>query len=297
MHLVLGPGVHEPHPIAGGEGTVVNPAREHHPAIDVVLGIEHQGLQRRLGVAFRGRQMLDDSLQHRVDSDPVLRRDGEGGEGVEPEVLVDLLEHPVDVRRREVDLVDHRQQIEVVLQGQVQVGDRLRLDPLGCVDDDDRAVARHQRAPHLVGEVHVSGGVDQVQPVGPTVLRGEGERDRVALDRDAALALELHVVEHLVAELARSHAVARLDQAIGERRLAVIDVRDDAEVANVLHGRPFRIGYAPDRAIRDGRRWMTLPRRGSRQAYTHGPARSRCRARLAAGSQGRSLPGSVARSG
>ena len=251
VHRVFVPGVHEPHPIAGGEGTVADPAREHDSAIDVVLRIEHQGLQRRLRLSGRGRQALHDPFEHPVDSDPVLRRDGRGGKGIEPEVPVNLLEHPVHVRRRKIDLVDHGQQFEVVLEGQIQVGDRLRLDPLGRVDDDDRAVTRHQRAPHLVGEVHVAGGVNQVQPVGLPVLRNVGERDRVALDRDAPFALELHVIEHLFAELPRPHTVARLDQAIGERRLAVIDMRDDAKVANVLHGRPVRIRYAPGRGTHD----------------------------------------------
>ena len=244
MHRVLAPGVHESHPIAGGEGTVADPAREHDSPIDVVLGIEHQGLQGRLRLSGRGRQALHDSLEHPVDANPVLRRDGQGGKRIEPEILVDLLEHPVHVRRRKIDLVDHRQQLEVVLEGQIQVGDCLRLDPLGRVDDDDRAVARHQRAPHLVGEVHVTRGVNQVQPAGLPVPCGVGERDRVALDRDSPFALEFHVIENLFTEFARLHTAARLDQAIGERRLAVIDMRDDAEVANVLHGRPV-VSAAP----------------------------------------------------
>ena len=51
---------------------------------------------------------------------------------------------------------------EVVLEGQVQVGQRLGLDALRRVDQQHRALAGGQRPGHLVGEVDVAGGVDQV---------------------------------------------------------------------------------------------------------------------------------------
>ena len=61
------------------------------------------------------------------------------------------------------------------------------------------------------------------------------QRRGLRLDRDAALALEVHRVEHLRLHLAVGQAAAALDQAIGERRLAVVDVRDDGKIADVLH--------------------------------------------------------------
>ncbi len=64
------------------------------------------------------------------------------------------------------------------------------------------------------------------------------DADRLGLDRDPALALELHRVEHLRAHLATGHRVRDLENAVGERRLAVVDVRDDREVADSVqvHG-------------------------------------------------------------
>ena len=56
----------------------------------------------------------------------------------------------------------------------------------------------------------------------------------VELDRDAALALEVERVEHLLLHLTLLQRPGGLDQSIGQRRLAVIDVRDDAEVADVI---------------------------------------------------------------
>ena len=85
------------------------------------------------------------------------------------------------------------------------------------------------------------GGVDQMQLIGLAVLRGVHHAHRLRLDRDAALALEVHRVEHLRAHLTRRDRMRQLEDPIGERRLAVIDVRDDREVADVgLVGRHER---------------------------------------------------------
>ena len=180
--------------------------------------------------------MLDYAFQHRLDTDALLGRDRDGGERVESEILIDLLADTLDIRRRQIDLVDHWQQIEIVLEREVQVGDGLRLHPLGRVDDNNRPVAGHQRATHLVGEVDVARGIDEVELVALTTRRHVVERHRVALDGDAALALDVHVIEQLVAELPRRNRSTGLDEAVGKRRLAMVDVGDDAEVADVPHG-------------------------------------------------------------
>ena len=61
---------------------------------------------------------------------------------------------------------------------------------------------------------------------------GVREANRLRLDGDAALALEVELVEHLVLHVAQRDGPGRLEQPIGKRGLAVIDVRDDAEVAD-----------------------------------------------------------------
>ena len=149
------------------------------------------------------------------------------------EQLAHLGGGPVRVGRRQVDLVDDGDDLEVVLDREVRVRERLRLDPLRRVDDEHRTLARLQRARDLVGEVDVAGRVDQVQLV-PLPLHA----DRLRLDRDPALALELHRVEQLIAHLALGDGLRQLEDPVGERRLAVVDVRDDREVADpaLVHG-------------------------------------------------------------
>ena len=82
----------------------------------------------------------------------------------------------------------------------------------------------------------MTGGVDEVQLVGLAVLlRLVIESDRLRLDGDAAFPLELEGIEHLILHLAGFEAAAYLDEPVGERGLAVIDVGDDREITYALH--------------------------------------------------------------
>ena len=58
--------------------------------------------------------------------------------------------------------------------------------------------------------------------------------DRGEFDGDPALPLELHRVEQLGAHLSPLHRSRCLDQSVRERALAVINVRDNAEISDAL---------------------------------------------------------------
>ena len=78
-------------------------------------------------------------------------------------------------------------------------------------------------------------GVDEVELVFDAVVGGVREADGVALDGDAPLPFDVHGVQDLVPELAFSHHAGPLDEAVRQGGLAVVDMGDDAEVADVGH--------------------------------------------------------------
>ena len=119
---------------------------------------------------------------------------------------------------------------------EVDVGERLGLDALGRVDDEDRALAGLEAVADLVGEVDVAGRVDQVEAVDQAVAGRVLEAHGAGLDGDPLLALEVHRIEDLARHLARFDRVGQLEQPVGERGLAVIDVGDDREVAQAVLG-------------------------------------------------------------
>ncbi len=122
----------------------------------------------------------------------------------------------------------------VVLDRLIDVGERLRLDALCGIDDEQRALAGRQGARDLVGEVDMAGGVHEAELVVEAVLRRIVEAHGLRLDGDPAFLLDVHVIEDLRRHLALGEAAGRLDEAVGERRLAMVDMRDDREVADTV---------------------------------------------------------------
>ena len=76
--------------------------------------------------------------------------------------------------------------------------------------------------------------VHQVQHIGFAVLRRIGQAHGLGLDGDAALFLDVHRVEHLFLHLTVGQAAAMLDEAVGQRRLAMVDMGDDREIADFV---------------------------------------------------------------
>ena len=98
---------------------------------------------------------------------------------------------------RQIDLIDDGDDREVLFEREVVVRERLRFDALRRVDHEQRTLARAQRARYLRREVDVTRRVDEVELVARAVSCEVVERDGVHLDRDAALAFEVHRVEQL----------------------------------------------------------------------------------------------------
>ena len=141
--------------------------------------------------------------------------------------------------------------VQIVPRRQKRVGHRLRFHALAGVHHQQRAFAGRKRPRNFVGKIHVPRRIDQVQPVFVAVPRLVVQPNALGLDGDAALALQIHRVEHLRGHLALAQRAGQFQQAVGQRRLAVVDVRNDAEISDVLgiHGL-FSGGAAPVAAMR-----------------------------------------------
>ena len=213
------------------ERAVDDPDVGDHALVIIELGIEDQGPQRCLGIAGGGRNAFDDRPEDVGHSQPGLGADGQHLGGIDPQADHDLFLDLLGPGRLHVDLVQDRDDRQVVVHGQIGIGDGLRLHSLGRVDQQDRSLAGRQTARNLVVEVDVPRRVDQVQLINLAVQRvidGDGP----GLDRDSALPLQVHIVEQLLAKLALGDGSRLQQELIGQRALAVIDVSDDREIAD-----------------------------------------------------------------
>ncbi len=143
------------------------------------------------------------------------------------EQVVDLVEHFLGARVRPVDLVDDDQRREPALEGLAQHEARLRERPLGGVDEQQHAVDHRERPLDFAAEIGVARRVDDIDE---HVLVVDG--GVLGQDRDAALALQVRVVHRALGDaLVRAKDAALVQQRVDQRRLAVVDVRDDRHVA------------------------------------------------------------------
>ena len=184
-----------------------------------------------------GRNARDERLERVLDADARLGGCEHraallpGAGGLDADDFLDFLCHALRFGGGEVDLVDDGEDLVVVLDRLVDIGERLRLDALRCVDHQQRAFARGEGAGDFIGEVDVAGRVHEVELIGLAILGGVVEAHRLRLDRDPAFLLNVHVIKDLLGHLAIGQPAAMLDQPVGKRRLAMVDMGDDTEIA------------------------------------------------------------------
>ena len=223
---------HHAHALAGGEHAVNDTHVGDDAAVRVVHGIKNHRARGRLGVALGGRDSLDDAVEQLLDALAGLAGDLEDLVLVAADQLGNLVGVLLGLSTRQVDLVQDRDDREIILEGQVQVRERLCLDALRRIDKEDRTLTRRERTGNLVREVHVPRRIDHVERVGGSLIRPRHAHG-LALDRNATLALNVHAIEVLVAHLAGLNDAGQLEHAVRERRLPMIDMGDDAEVTDL----------------------------------------------------------------
>ncbi len=268
VDLVVAAGGHDQQLVAGLDLALHHAHQRDHAQVVVEPGVDDQRLQL-VGVARdRRRDAVDDRLQHLFHVQAGLGRHRYRVGGIDADHRLDLGLGAVGIGGGQVDLVEHRHHFQAHLDRGVAVGHGLGFHALGRVHHQQRALAGGQRTADFIGEVDVAGGVDEVQVVGFAIARLVRQRHRLRLDGDATLALDRVVVQDLRFHFARGQAATDLDDAVGQGGLAMVDVGDDGEIADV----PHRIGRhkvaAARRVVRITRHYRTP---GGQPAQAAGP--------------------------
>ena len=226
------PVLHHRDPVALLQHPVHDPHQHDHAQIGVIPAVHQHGGQRGIAVPFGRGQALDDGLQRLMDADAGLGADPDRVRGVDADHILDLRGHAVTIGRGQVDLVQHRHDLMIRVQRVIDIGQRLRLDPLGTVHHQKRTFHGAHRPAHLIGKVDVTGRVDQVQHIGLPVIGLIVDAHGVGLDRDPALTFDIHAVEQLFLHVPVLHGAGGLDQPVGQGGFPVVDMGNDGEIAD-----------------------------------------------------------------
>ena len=110
--------------------------------------------------------------------------------------VYDLVLHLVGHGAGHVYLINHRDNLQVMVNGHIEVRDGLCLNALCGIHHQQRTLTGRNRTRYFVREVYVSRGINQVQDVLLTLMH-IFHLDGVTLDGDTTLTLQIHIVEHL----------------------------------------------------------------------------------------------------
>ena len=142
LDVIRGARVHQFDLVPDAHRPVDNPKHAHDAAVNVKVRVEDERAQGFVRGVRRRRHELHDLLQDVLHADVRLRRRLHRAAAVQPQDILDLAAHPVGLGAREVNLVEDRDDLEVVIEREVDVGDRLRLHALRRVHHEQRALAR-----------------------------------------------------------------------------------------------------------------------------------------------------------
>ncbi len=150
-------------------------------------------------------------------------------EGIGAEAIDDRLDVGVEVGASAVEFVDETDARHLVPVGLTPHSLGLGLDPGDAVEDGDGPIEDPQAALDFDGEVDMAGSVDDVDVVVVPDTGGGGRGDR-----DPPLLLLLHPVHRGGAFVDLTDLVVAtrvVEDALGQRRLARVDMSHDPDVA------------------------------------------------------------------
>ena len=145
-----------------------------------------------------------------------------------------LVRHHFRLGGIHIYLVQYGDDLKPVVHSKIEVRNGLRLDALGCVHDQQGTFTGSYGTGDLVREVHVPRSINEVEDVFLTLVEVL-HLDRVALDGDPFLLLKVHIVQDLGLHIPGRQGLGKLEQPVGKRALAVVDMGYDAEVPDMFH--------------------------------------------------------------
>src|SRR5690606_14210221 len=125
----------------------------HDSAEGIEHRVEYQGLQRRFRIAHGRRDTFHDGVEDIQHPKPGFTRSRNDVFPLAANQIDNLVFYFFGHGARQIHLIQYRNDFEIVLNSQIQVGYGLRLDALGGIDNKQCSFAGRDGTRHLVREI------------------------------------------------------------------------------------------------------------------------------------------------
>ena len=136
--------VEEPDFHSGPNRTVDNSKQNDHAAVGVVPRIEDQCFQGGVRIALRQWDVAHDRLENFRHPFAGFRAGENRVVCFQTDEVLDLLDRLLGFSTRQVDLIDNWDELEIVLEGEISVRQRLGFNALRSVDYQQRTFTRRE---------------------------------------------------------------------------------------------------------------------------------------------------------
>ncbi len=132
----------------------------------------------------------------------------------------------------QINLVDDGDDIQIMLHGQINIGQGLCLNPLCGIHHEDGSLTGSEASGNLIGKVHMPGCINQVQNI---LLPGPGlinQAYRLGLDGNTPFPLQVHGIQHLFIHFPFGQHTGLLHQAVGKGRFPMVNMCNNTKITN-----------------------------------------------------------------
>ncbi len=170
------------------------------------------------------------SLQNLLDTNAVLRRDQRGILGFYADHILNLVLHPLRLCAGQIYLIDYRKYIQVMIQGQINIGQRLRLDSLGSIHHQDGPVTGSQTAAHFIVKIHMAGRINQVKDIFVAIFGLIDDAYRLGFNGNTPFPFQIHIIKHLGLHLPAGQKSCLLYNPVRQGGLAMVYMGNNTKI-------------------------------------------------------------------
>ena len=144
-----------------------------------------------------------------------------------------LRNNPVRLRTWKVNFVNDRHNLQIMVQGQINVRQRLCLNPLCGIDHQNCSLTGSKAPAHFIIKIHMSRCINQVENIFFSVLRLINNTYGLRLDGNSPFSFQVHIIKHLILHLPVGQQSGHFNNTVSQGRLSVINMSNNTKITDL----------------------------------------------------------------